>query len=214
MAVVPPTARLSRARLASAWLLACAPLALGWFADTGVDRFAGVSFVALCGIPWVFVMGMPRTVGASTSFAHEVAGLALFLAPLAAAAGIDAAQGAQPERTGALAAGVAICALVLADAARRAARSRPSARAHAVAWGALVAAPPLLDYALEAGGGPFLGRAPALVAWLARASPLGALGADVRDIAAPVHASIGGPLVLVLVASAAAWRGRAEEAAR
>ncbi len=208
-----PTAGLSRARLASAWLLACAPLALGWFADTGVDRFAGVSFVALCGIPWVFVMGMPRTVGASSSFAHEVGGLALLLAPLAAAAGIDAAQGAQPERTGQIGRGRDLRARAVRRGAARGALAL-EARARTPSRGrALVAAPPRCSTTLEAGAVRSSAARPRS-SRLARASPLGALGADVRDIAAPVHASIGGPLVLVLVASAAAWRGRAGEAAR
>lgn len=207
------SARLSRARLAAAWLLAGAPLVLGWIADSGIDRFAGVSFVALCGIPWVFVMGLPRTIGRASSFADELGGAALGLVPLAAAAGLDAAQGAEPSRTGLLVAGVVISALVLSDAARRAARSPWSARAHAIAWSALVAAPPLLHYALESGGGPFLGRAPALVAWLARASPLGGLARDVPDVTASVAPSVGGPLVLAIVAAAAAWRRRAPEAA-
>jgi len=199
---------LSRTRLACAWSLAAAPLALGWIADTGVDRFAGVSFLALCAIPWVVVLGMPRAVGAATTFKQEIAGATLFLPLLAAAAGLDAAQGAAPSRTWPLLVGAIVCALVLGDAARRASRTSSSSRVHAIAWFALVVGPPLLWYALEVGGGPHLGRAPAFLAWLARSGPLGALVLDVRDVTAPVHASIGGPIVLALVASAAMWRGR------
>jgi len=203
-----PVSRFSRARLVCAWILVVSPLAVGWIVDAGVDRFAGVSLVALCGIPWVVVIGMPRAVGASTTFAREIGSAALFLPPLAAAAGLDVAQGAAPSRTWPLLVGVIVCALVLGDAARRAARTSSSSRVHAIAWFALVAGPPLLWYALEVGGGPHLGQAPSIVAWFARSGPLGALVLDVHDVAAPLHASIGGPLVLALVASAAAWRGR------
>lgn len=203
----------ARIRLASAWFLASLPLALGWFADAGVDRFAGVSFVALCGIPCVFLAGIPRGAGRATPWGDEIGGIALLLVPLAAAAGLDAAQGAASARTFALLAGVLAATWLLADAARRAAVDARSARAHAVAWFALVAAPPLLDYALEAGGGPLLGRAPALVGWLAHASPLGALSVHVRDVSAGIEVSSGVALVLVLVASAAAWRRPGEDPA-
>lgn len=206
-----PSGTLSRVRLVCAWLLSAAPLAVGWILDSGVDRFAGVSFVALCAIPWVVVMGMPRVVGAATTFVQEIAGAALFLPLLAAAAGLDVAQGAPPSRTWPLLVGAIVCALVLGDAARRAARASPSSRVHAIAWFALVAGPPLLWFALQVGGGPHLGHAPAFVAWLAQSGPLGALVLDVHDISAPVHAAIGGPLVLALVASAAMWRGRERE---
>ncbi|MCY2960976.1 MAG: hypothetical protein NTY35_12500 [Planctomycetota bacterium] len=206
-----PTAPIPRARLACAWILACAPLLLGWVADSGVDRFAGISLVALCGIPWLFVMGMPRTIGVRTTFRQELGGAALLLAPLAAAAGLDQAQGAPNSRTLVLVTGVLAVALVLADSARRAAATPLGARVHALAFAVLVAGPPLLLYALEAGGGPFLGRAPAAVAWLARASPLGALFGNVRDVVSPPQASIGVAVVLVLVASSAAWRRREAE---
>jgi len=196
----------ARLRLALTWLLTSAPLALGWFADVGVDRFAGVSFVALCGIPCVFLAGIPRGAGRAAPWTDEIGGIALLLVPLAAAAGLDAAQGAPSARTFLLFAGVLAAAWLLSDAARRAAADARSARAHAVAWFALVAAPPLLAYALEAGGGPLLGRAPALVGWLARASPLGALSAQVRDVSTSIEVPFGVALVLVIVASAAAWR--------
>lgn len=205
------TASLSRARVACTWIACAAPLALGWFAADGVDRFAGVSFVALCGVPWLFLAGAPRTVGRSTSFAEELAAAALVCVPLATAAGIDDAQGADRARTAALFAAVVLGGFVLADAARRAARRASSARAHAIAWSALVAAPPLVLYALEAGGGPLLGRAPAAVHALARASPVGALTEHVRDVHARGAASIGVALVLAVVASAPAWRGRRAE---
>lgn len=212
---------MGRAALAAAWLAACSPLALTWIVGTRADRFAGTSFVALASLGWLFVASMPRAIATAgsargtLSFSHEIAAFSLFLPPLAAAAGLDLAQGGSPGRTLALAAGVAVAALVLSDAARRAATDERAARFHAIGWFALVAGPPLAAYALAVGGGPFLGRAPPWIEWLAGASPLGAAVANARDVSAPLHVSWGLPALLVGIAALPALRaprsGREDE---
>lgn len=181
---------------------------------SGPDRFAGTSFVALASLGWLLVASMPRAIapagcaGREHSFWHEMAAFSLFLPPLAAAAGLDLAQGGSTGRTLALASGIAVAALVLSDAARRAATDERAARAHAIGWFALVAAPPLAAYALAIGGGPFLGRAPLWIEWLASASPLGAAVANARDVTASLHVSWGVAAVLLGLAALPALRTR------
>lgn len=196
------------------FVLGVAPLALGWIADTGVDRFGGLSVLALCAIPWVFLASMPRGIGARAPFGDEVAGLALALPTFAAAAGLDVAQGASGWRVLTIAASSLVMILVLGDAARRAAASTRTAIVHAVAWFALVSGPCLLVYALQAGGGPFLGAAPDVVRFLAGGSPLGMLVANTQEVGGPpwispalatMHVA-----VLALVAAAASFAPRAE----
>ncbi len=205
---------MGRAALAAAWLAACSPLALALLVGSGPDRFAGTSFVALASLGWLFVASMPRAIAPAgrasreRSFGHEIAAFALFLPPLAAAAGLDLAQGGSTGRTLWLALSVAVSALVLSDAARRAAHEERAARFHAIGWFTLVAGPPLALYALEIGGGPFLGRAPLWIEWLARASPLGAAVANARDVTVPLHVSWGLPAVLLGVAALPALRTR------
>ena len=160
------------------FVLGVAPLALGWVADSGVDRFGGLSVLALSAIPWVFLTSMPRGIGPRAPFGHEIAGLALALPTFAAAAGLDMAQGAGGWRTSMLAASALVALLVLGDAARRASSSTRSATVHAIVWFALVSGPCLLVYALQDGGGPFLGAAPDAVRFLAGGSPLGMLLAN------------------------------------
>jgi len=194
-----------------AWLVACSPLALAWLVDTGPDRFAGTSFVALSGLGWLVVASMPRalgTAGRESSKGLEIAAFSLFLPPIAAAVGLDLAQGASTGRTLTLALGVAVAVLILGDAACRAARDERSARAHALGWFALVAGAPLAFYALEIGGGPFLGRAPLWIEWLARASPLGAAAANARDVTLSLHVSWGLPAVLLVMAGLPSLRTR------
>jgi len=206
-----------RARLAVTAVLGVAPLAAGWFADTGVDRFGGMSVLALCAIPWVFLTSMPRGIGARAPFGHEVAALALALPTFAAAAGLDLAQGASAWRTIFLAAAALVAMLVLGDAARRAATSTRAATVHAITWFVLVSGPCVLVYALQVGGGLSFGSAPDSVRFLAGGSPLGMLLANTQDVAAPpwispilatMHAA-----VLASVAFAASFRTRAEERA-
>ncbi len=192
------------ARLASAaWLASCAPLALPWCFDDGVERFAGVSFAALAALPWLFAAGLPRPAGRPPAPRAELWTLGLALPPLGAAAGLDAAQGASFARLAALLAVVLASGALLASAARRAADGRRAPAVHALAWSALVALPPLAVFALEHGGGPFLGRAPAWLALLDRWSPLGWLARavhDVRaDLAAPWGALVASAIVLAAV---------------
>ncbi len=211
------TPRPPRARLGVTFVLGAAPLALGWVADSGSDRFGGVSVLALCAIPWVFLTSMPRGIGPRAPFTHEIAGLALALPTLAAGAGLDLAQGAGGVRTLALAVLALLAILVLGDAARRAASSTRSATVHAIVWFALVSGPCLLVYALQDGGGPFLGAAPDAVRFLAGGSPLGMLIANAGAVGSSLWMS---PTLaamhvaaLGLVAAAASLGRRAETSA-
>lgn len=199
---------ISRVRLGVLWILTASPLALGWMLGPGVDPFAGVSMLALCGLVWISGIGMPRRVAitnslaedGATKFADELAGTALFVPPLAVAAAIDCAQGADLARVLLLGGAIAIAGLVMGDASRRASNSRERSRLHAIVWFVLVAAPPLLCYALESGGAPFLGRAPWIVHVLNRASPIGILHTQVTDVLAPLTLHFGNPLVLLALA--------------
>ncbi len=196
---------ISRVRLGVLWILTAAPLALGWMLGPGVDPFAGVSMLALCGLVWISGIGLPRRVASTnslaedgpTNFADELAGTALFVPPLAVAAAIDCAQGANLARVVLLGGAIAIAGLVMGDAARRASNSKERSRNHAIVWFVLVGAPPLLLYALESGGAPFLGRAPWIVHMLNRSSPLGILHAQVSDVLAPLALHLGNPVVLI-----------------
>ncbi|MBL8860900.1 MAG: hypothetical protein JNK02_02725 [Planctomycetes bacterium] len=202
-----------RTRFALAWLLACAPLALGWLGDAGPDRFAGVALAPLAALPAVLVAGMPRRAQGRAPLAQELAAVLLLAPPLAAAAGLDVAQGAPPARALGLVALALAIACVLGDAARRAAADARSARLHALLWFALVAGPGVLLFALESGGGPFLGEAPAVVHALWAASAPGILAAQVRDVSAPLvlapsSAALGlAALCVVAFAPALARRG-------
>jgi len=196
-----------RARLCVTFVLGVAPLALGWVADSGVDRFGGLSVLALCAIPWVFLTSMPRGIGPRVPFGHEIAGLALAGPTFAAAAGLDIAQGAGGARTLTLLALTLLALLVLGDAARRASANARSATVHASAWFVLVSGPCLLVYALQDGGGPFLGAAPDVVRFLAGGSPVGLLVANAGEVGAgltlsPALAVMHAAVLALLAASA------------
>lgn len=158
-------------------LLGC--LSLGPLAVLGSERaeiFGGdLSRLALAAWPWVALLGLPPSPRPRGTSAWRPALGASLLAwpPIALGASFDRARGGEPRELLVQAFVLAVSAGLLALAAGLAAQSERARRRHAIAWFVLVPLAPALAGALELGGAPLYGEAPAALRALADASPLG-----------------------------------------
>ena len=135
--------------LACAWALSMVPAVLAWLPGRGWLP-PGPSALALAALPWVAMAGLPRAKRSSDaprSPGRAPFALAMVLAPLALAAGIDLRAGIPAPALTALGLGCAALVFLLelsadrAAALGRAASSERAERLRSWAWLALVAVP-------------------------------------------------------------------------
>jgi hypothetical protein len=161
------------------WLASILPLAI-----PGSEHWlSGVARTGLVCVPWLVYSGLPI---AKKIDARDQRGtwafIALALPPLALAVRIDLASGFDGVSLAILAAGTILCAVLLRSAAVSWAREERGIRMYAIAWMTIVIGAPILREALERGGAPSYGAAPAWLAIIARASPLEWLVRETAEI--------------------------------